>query len=145
MALVQRRFLPKECQMLLFSATYDDEVMKFAESIIPEPIVIRLRREEESLDNIRQFYVKCTGMEQKFEALSNMYGVISIGQCIVFCHVSAFFVSNRGNTISKSIKPPFAKKQACVSVDHWGTYSYLQTFLFNSQLYFLHLVDVNTI
>ena len=75
--------------MLLFSATYDNEVMKFAESIIPEPIVIRLRREEESLENIRQFYVKCSGMEQKFEALSNMYGVISIGQCIVFCHVSA--------------------------------------------------------
>ncbi len=77
--------------MLLFSATYDEEVMKFAESIIPDPIIIRLRREEESLENIRQFYVICTGMEQKFEALSNMYGVISIGQCIVFCHVSISF------------------------------------------------------
>jgi ATP-dependent RNA helicase DDX19/DBP5 len=76
--------------MLLFSATYDEAVMKFAESIIPDPIVIRLRREEESLENIRQFYVLCSGMEQKFEALSNMYGVISIGQCIVFCHVSIF-------------------------------------------------------
>ncbi|CAB4018824.1 ATP-dependent RNA helicase DDX19A [Paramuricea clavata] len=80
------KFLPKDCQMLLFSATYEEQVMKFAESIIPEPIVIRLRREEESLENIRQFYVVCTGMEQKFESLSNMYGVISIGQCIVFCH-----------------------------------------------------------
>lgn len=74
--------------MLLFSATYDDEVMKFAESIISDPIIIRLRREEESLENIRQFYVICGGMEEKFGALCNMYGVLSVGQCIVFCHVS---------------------------------------------------------
>ena len=77
----------------MFSATYDQEVMKFAESIIPEPVVIRLRREEESLENIRQYYVLCNGMEQKYEALSNMYGVLSIGQCIVFCDVSYRFLS----------------------------------------------------
>ena len=74
--------------MLLFSATYDEEVMKFAESVVPDPIVIRLRREEESLDNIKQYYVVCRDKEDKFQALSNMYGVVSIGQCIVFCHVS---------------------------------------------------------
>ena len=45
--------------MLLFSATYDDEVMKFAESVVPSPMVIRLRREEESLNNIKQYYVVC--------------------------------------------------------------------------------------
>lgn len=45
--------------MLLFSATYDTEVMKFAQAVISQPIVIRLRREEESLDNIKQFYIKC--------------------------------------------------------------------------------------
>lgn len=78
--------LPKDCQMLLFSATYDDEVMKFAKSVVPNPIAIRLRREEESLDNIKQYYVVCRSQEEKFQALSNMYGVVSIGQCIVFCH-----------------------------------------------------------
>ncbi|CAH3038892.1 unnamed protein product, partial [Porites lobata] len=78
--------LPKDCQMLLFSATYDDEVMKFAKTVVPDPIIIRLRREEESLDNIKQYYVVCRDKEDKFQALSNMYGVVSIGQCIVFCH-----------------------------------------------------------
>ena len=82
------RTLPKDCQMLLFSATYDDEVMKFAKTVVPDPIIIRLRREEESLDNIKQYYVVCRDKEDKFQALSNMYGVVSIGQCIVFCHVS---------------------------------------------------------
>ena len=74
--------------MLLFSATYDEEVMKFATTVVPDPLKIRLRREEESLDNIKQFYVVCRDKEEKFQALSNMYGVLSMGQCIVFCHVS---------------------------------------------------------
>ena len=85
---VDFRMLPKDCQMLLFSATFDEEVMKFAETVVPDPIVIRLRREEESLDNIKQYYVVCHDKEDKFQALSNMYGVVSIGQCIVFCQVS---------------------------------------------------------
>ncbi len=40
--------------MLLFSATYDQNVMKFAQAIISDPVIIKLKREEESLDNIRQ-------------------------------------------------------------------------------------------
>ncbi|XP_067051716.1 ATP-dependent RNA helicase DDX19A-like [Acropora muricata] len=77
--------LAKDCQMLLFSDTYDDEVMKFANRVVPDPIVIRLRWEEESLDNIKQFYVVCRDQEDKQQALSNMYAVLSIGQCVVFC------------------------------------------------------------
>ena len=46
--------LPKTCQMMLFSATYDDDVVAFAEAIIPNPVTIRLRRDEETLENIRQ-------------------------------------------------------------------------------------------
>ena len=73
--------------MVLFFATCDEWVMKFATRVVPHPLVIRLRREEESLDNIKQFYVVCRDKEDKFQALSNMYGVVLIGQCIVFCHV----------------------------------------------------------
>lgn len=82
-----QRLLSKEtCQMLLFSATYDDQVMEFAQAVIPRsPIVIKLRREEESLDNIKQFYIECPDIEHKFQALSNIYGTISIGQSMIFC------------------------------------------------------------
>ena len=81
------RTLPKDCQMLLFSSTYDEEVMKFAKTVMPDPLIIQLGGEKEILDNIKQFYVVCRDKEDKFQALSNMYGVVSIGQCIVFCHV----------------------------------------------------------
>ena len=74
--------------MMLFSATFDDKVMKFAETIIPDPIILRLKREEESLDNIKQYFVTCSNEDDKFRALANIYSVISIGQAMVFCRVS---------------------------------------------------------
>ena len=50
--------------------------------------VLPLFREEESLDNIKQYYVECMSEESKYQAISNIYGVITIGQAIIFCHVS---------------------------------------------------------
>ena len=43
--------------MVLFSATYDEDVMKFAENLIKDPVIMRLKRNEETLDNIQQVYV----------------------------------------------------------------------------------------
>ena len=48
------RQLANSCQKVLFSATYSDEVMRFAETVIPDALIIRLKRSEESLDNIKQ-------------------------------------------------------------------------------------------
>jgi len=45
-------------------------------------------REEESLENIKQYYVKCKNEEGKYNAIQNIYGCISVGQAIIFCHVS---------------------------------------------------------
>ena len=61
------RTLDKEkCQFLFFSATYDDEVMKFAEKIIPHPNTIKLKREEETLSNIKQYQVRFKVINRKF-------------------------------------------------------------------------------
>lgn len=72
----------------MFSATYEAQVMSFATNVVTDAVIIRLRKEEESLDNIKQFYVKCDSAESKYEALANLYGSLTIGQTMVFCHVS---------------------------------------------------------
>lgn len=74
--------------MLLFSATFEDSVWKFAERVIPDPNIIKLRREEETLDNIKQYYVLCKSKGDKFNALCNVYGAITIAQAMIFCRVS---------------------------------------------------------
>ncbi|KAL1514266.1 hypothetical protein ABEB36_003552 [Hypothenemus hampei] len=77
--------LSPSCQMMFFSATYNQEVMEFAELIVKNPIIIRLRREEESLDNIAQYYVRCMTAESKYNAVINIYGTLGVGQAIIFC------------------------------------------------------------
>lgn len=62
--------------------------MEFAEGIVSNPVVIRLKREEESLHNIKQYYVMCRNLEDKYTAIANIYGVVTIGQAMIFCHVS---------------------------------------------------------
>ena len=49
--------MSNDTQILFFSATYDSEVMKFAAKIVPNPNVIQLKRDEETLDNIKQYQV----------------------------------------------------------------------------------------
>lgn len=83
---IHRNLNTSDCQLMLFSATYETQVMEFAEAIVPNPVTIRLRKKEESLDNIKQFYVTCSDRNDKFTALANIYGVISVGQAIIFCH-----------------------------------------------------------
>ena len=78
--------LPRRCQMMLFSVTYNKDVMQFAECLITNPNIIRLKREEESLENIRQYYVKCSSQEIKYKAIAIIYSSVSVGQAIIFCH-----------------------------------------------------------
>lgn len=84
--------------MMFFSATYDRSVMEFAEHIVKNPIIIRLLKEQESLDNIKQYYVKCKSQDEKYQAIQNIYGVITVGQAIIFCHVSNQFYSSPWTT-----------------------------------------------
>lgn len=81
--------LPPTCQMLLFSATFEESVWNFAQRIVPDPNIIKLKREEETLDTIKQYFVLCNSKEEKFQALCNIYGAITIAQAMIFCHVSS--------------------------------------------------------
>jgi superfamily II DNA/RNA helicase len=72
---------------MLFSATYNDKVLEFATKIVKDPMIIRLRRKEESLDYIKQFYVICDGNQSKYNVILDVYGTLTVGQAIIFCEV----------------------------------------------------------
>ena len=80
--------LSKQCQMMLFSATYNDKVLEFATKIVKDAMIIRLRRKEESLDYIKQFYVVCESDHQKFSTILDLYQTLTVGQVIIFCEVN---------------------------------------------------------
>lgn len=81
-----QKLLSKSCQIMLFSATYNDVIMEFAEKIVPNPLIIRLKKEEECLDNIDQYYVECADDKEKYKSVANLFGTLSIGQMFIFCH-----------------------------------------------------------
>ncbi|XP_010223797.1 PREDICTED: ATP-dependent RNA helicase DDX25-like [Tinamus guttatus] len=80
-----QRVLPRECQLLLFSATFKKAVWQFATQLVANPIVIKLRQEELTLGAVRQYYFVCESRLDKYRALCNIYGSITIGQAIIFC------------------------------------------------------------
>ncbi|NWR62291.1 DDX25 helicase, partial [Bucorvus abyssinicus] len=80
-----QRVLPKGCQMLLFSATFKERVRAFATQIVSNPIVIKLREEELTLANIRQYFLVCHSRDEKYRALCNIYSSLSVGQAMIFC------------------------------------------------------------
>jgi ATP-dependent RNA helicase DDX19/DBP5 len=82
-----KRINKSHCQMLLFSATYSDEVMEFAHIIVNNPVVVRLKREKQTLSNIQQFYIKCPDAEHKYNAIENVYAYLDIGQTVIFCQM----------------------------------------------------------
>jgi superfamily II DNA/RNA helicase len=73
------------CQIMLFSATYSDEMMAYAREIVPNPFVSRLRREQQTLANIRQFFIRCYDPQKKYNAIEQMYASLTVGQAIIFC------------------------------------------------------------
>ncbi|KAJ3026782.1 UNVERIFIED_CONTAM: RNA helicase required for poly(A+) mRNA export [Siphonaria sp. JEL0065] len=79
-----RKLMPQSCQILLFSATWSDELREFAQRVAPHAKAITLKREELSVDAIKQLYMDCRDEEHKTEILMAIYGLLTIGQSIIF-------------------------------------------------------------
>lgn len=78
--------LPAECQKIFFSATFDEKIRDFAQTVVgPNSKFFYLEREKLSLDNIKQFYVKVGSLEDKYFALHQIYSALVISQSMIFC------------------------------------------------------------
>ncbi|GAV01674.1 hypothetical protein RvY_12349-2 [Ramazzottius varieornatus] len=78
--------VPSNVQVVLLSATMPPEVLQVTKSFMREPIRILVKKEELTLDGIRQFYVNVDKEEWKVETLNDLYQTVSIAQSIIFCN-----------------------------------------------------------
>mmetsp|Transcript_3035 Transcript_3035/g.6657 ORF Transcript_3035/g.6657 Transcript_3035/m.6657 type:complete len:605 (+) Transcript_3035:63-1877(+) len=86
-SLLIKKQMPKGCQSLLFSATFPDEVIAFAEKLInnPDKILIESGPEFLVLDVIKQVWIDCQQYEGgKNQFLEDIYSLLTIGQSIIF-------------------------------------------------------------
>jgi translation initiation factor 4A len=80
------QFLPNAVQVALFSATMPPELNVLTKKFMRNPVEIFVKAEQLTLEGINQFYVALDNDNQKYDTLKDIYGTISISQCIIYCN-----------------------------------------------------------
>lgn len=80
------RFLPEKVQVALFSATMPLDVLEVTHRFMREPIRILVKRDELTLEGIKQFFIAIDREEWKFDTLCDLYETLTITQAIIYCN-----------------------------------------------------------
>merc|ERR1712224_1046249 len=80
------QYLPGEIQVCLFSATIPPEVLEMAGKFMRDPVRILVKKEQLTLDGIKQFYVAVGEEDFKIDTLCDLYEHLTITQAIIFCN-----------------------------------------------------------
>ena len=80
------QYMPKDVQVALFSATMPPELNSLTEKFMRDPIKILVKTEALTLEGIEQHYIALESDDQKYETLKDLYGILSMSQCIIYCN-----------------------------------------------------------
>ncbi|KAJ1864367.1 translation initiation factor eIF4A, partial [Coemansia sp. RSA 2703] len=78
--------LPADVQVVLLSATMPTEVLDVTTKFMRDPIRILVKRDELTLEGIKQFYISVEREDYKFDTLADIYETVSITQAVIFCN-----------------------------------------------------------
>jgi ATP-dependent RNA helicase len=84
MPLIRRRYLPPQTQVVLLSATLPHEILEMTSKFMSDPIRILVKRDELTLEGIKQFFVAVEREEWKFDTLCDLYDTLTITQVRFF-------------------------------------------------------------
>ncbi|KAM4100060.1 hypothetical protein ACB094_05G040300 [Castanea mollissima] len=80
------RYLPPVLQVCLISATLPHEILEMTNKFMTDPIRILVKRDELTLEGIKQFFVAMEREEWKFDTLCDLYDTLMINQAVIFCN-----------------------------------------------------------
>jgi translation initiation factor 4A len=78
--------LPSNVQVALFSATMPNEIYNLTGKFMRDPVKILVKTEMLTLDGIGQYYINLTDDTEKYDTLKDLFSVISVSQCIIYCN-----------------------------------------------------------
>jgi translation initiation factor 4A len=78
--------LPEDIQVALFSATMPAEMLELTKKFMRNPKMILVKNEQLTLEGIKQYYINCEEKRWKFETLCDIYELVSVAQCIIYCN-----------------------------------------------------------
>jgi len=80
------QLLPSDTQVVLLSATMPADVLEVTKKFMRDPIRILVKRDELTLEGIKQFYIAVEKEEWKLDTLSDLYETVTITQAVIFCN-----------------------------------------------------------
>ncbi|KAJ1307954.1 hypothetical protein OPQ81_002031 [Rhizoctonia solani] len=78
--------LPNDTQVVLLSATMPADVLEVTKKFMRDPIRILVKRDELTLEGIKQFYIAVEKEEWKLDTLCDLYETVTITQAVIFCN-----------------------------------------------------------
>jgi len=76
----------EKIQVALFSATMPPEIMVLTEKFMRDPVRIVVTPDKLTLECIEQFFIAMYDDFAKFDMLKNLFKLISVNQCIIYCN-----------------------------------------------------------
>ena len=80
------RYLPPATQVVVVSATLPYDVLEMTTKFMTDPIRILVKRDELTLEGIKQFFVAVEKEDWKFDTLCDLYATLTITQAVIFCN-----------------------------------------------------------
>merc|ERR1711860_106883 len=78
--------LPPNIQVCLFSATMPPDILDLTAKFMRDAVRILVKKDELTLEGIRQFYVAIEKEEWKLDTLCDLYETLTITQAIIYCN-----------------------------------------------------------
>ncbi len=80
------RFLPPSTQVVLVSATLPQDILEMTHKFMNNPFRILVKRDELTLEGIKQFFIAVEKEHWKFDTLCDLYDTLTITQAVIFCN-----------------------------------------------------------
>jgi translation initiation factor 4A len=80
------QLLPPKLQVGIFSATLSPEALELTLKFMNKPVRILVKRDELTLEGIKQFYVNVEKEDYKLDTLCDLYETLAITQSIIFAN-----------------------------------------------------------
>jgi len=76
----------KDIQVALFSATLPSYIYSITSKLMRDPVRISVKADQLTLEGISQFFIAVEDDKQKYATLKDLYSIISLSQCIIYCN-----------------------------------------------------------
>jgi ATP-dependent RNA helicase len=80
------RYLPPATQVVVVSATLPYDVLDMTTKFMTDPVRVLVKRDELTLEGIKQYFIAVEKEEWKFDTLCDLYDTLTITQAVIFCN-----------------------------------------------------------